>query len=232
MILSNNNINKKVLLTASDLLEVPIGENGSTLVGLRDKLPSLLVEYEKDDMIAYTGDDILVREELIPLIKESYNLMQKQHPGYNFLIRYGYRHPEVQKRYFDNRYNIHKNANPNLSEMELIELTHTQVALPEVAGHPSGGAVDLTIVDKKGNELDMGTRIADYTDPEKCFTYANSISTQQKENRFFLADIMLNAGFAPYNGEWWHFSYGDREWARFYNQPSSLFGQINFRQKN
>lgn len=36
---------------------------------------------------------------------------------------------------------------------------------------------------------------------------------QQKENRFLLQDLMLLVGFAPYYGEWWHFSYGDREWA-------------------
>lgn len=221
---------KKVLLKAADLLTILVGENGQSLVGLRERLPFLRVEYEKEDMIAYTGTDILVREDLIQMMQTAYDKLQELAPGSNFLVRYGYRHPEVQRRYFNNRYVVHKTEHPELSESELIELTHTQVAFPEVAGHPTGGAIDLTIIDSSGCERDMGTGIADYSEPEKCFTYAESISDEQSENRRFLARIMIDSGFAPYNGEWWHFSYGDREWARFYEKERSLYDQIDYRQ--
>ncbi len=39
---------------------------------------------------------------------------------------------------------------------------------------------------------------------------------------------MLTAGFAPFDGEWWHFSFGDREWARFYGAENALYEQIQF----
>ena len=223
-------LDKKALLTAADLLRVTVSENKASLVGIRARLPFLRVEYEKEDMLAYTGDDILVREDLIPLIEQAYQELQDKLPGHNFLIRYGYRHPEVQQRYFDTRYDIHKAENPELDEVALIELTHTQVALPTVAGHPTGGAIDLTIINGEDKEFDMGTGIADYREPEKCFTYSDNITAEQAKNRAFLADIMLNAGFAPYNGEWWHFSYGDREWACFYDKPHTLYEQIEYRQ--
>ncbi len=159
---------KKTLLTAADLLSISIGENNSPLVGLREKLPFLSVKYKKEDMLSYTGDDVLVRKDLIPLIKQAYKTLQKTHPGFNFLIRYGYRHPEVQQKYYADRYKVHKTENPDLTEGELTELTHTQVALPEVAGHPTGGAIDLTILDENGKQLDMGTDIADLNSILKC----------------------------------------------------------------
>ncbi|MDR3125675.1 MAG: hypothetical protein LBU20_01195 [Candidatus Nomurabacteria bacterium] len=34
--------------------------------------------------------------------------------------------------------------------------------------------------------------------------------------RFSILKPMMSQGFAPYDGEWWHFSYGDREWAAWY----------------
>lgn len=221
--------NTRTLLKASDLLRIKVGENHSPLVGLREKLPFLCVRYEKEDMLEYTGDDILVREDLIPLIKMAYEALQETNPGFNFLVRYGYRHPDVQKRYYLARYNVHRLENPEMSENELIELTHTQVAFPEVGGHPTGGAVDLTILDEEGDQLDMGTGIADYSDPDKCFTYSVGITEDQAQNRKLLAQLMIDAGFAPYNGEWWHFSYGDREWACFYEKEQSIFDQIEFK---
>ena len=47
---------------------------------------------------------------------------------------------------------------------------------------------------------------------------------------------MLEQEFAPYDGEWWHFSYGDREWAFYYKKEKALYKQVNaedvFQKKN
>ena len=37
---------------------------------------------------------------------------------------------------------------------------------------------------------------------------------------------MVAEGFAPFDGEWWHFSYGDREWAAFYGLSQTLYAHI------
>ena len=49
---------------------------------------------------------------------------------------------------------------------------------------------------------------------------------EQRSNRGLLQDAMVAAGFAPFYGEWWHFSYGDREWAAFYYRPAALYGPV------
>ena len=41
-----------------------------------------------------------------------------------------------------------------------------------------------------------------------------------------LRKIMMQVGFAPYDAEWWHFSYGDREWAFYCKKPYALYDQI------
>lgn len=45
-----------------------------------------------------------------------------------------------------------------------------------------------------------------------------------------LRDCMLRVGFAPFDGEYWHFSYGDREWAFLTGAPASLYNQKTLQQ--
>lgn len=103
---------------------------------------------------------------------------------------------------------------------------HEKIAVPEVACHPTGGAVDVTIYDiENQKELDFGSKIHDFSS-DICYTFYKNISDDEKENRMLLRRLMLNEGFAPYDGEWWHFSYGDREWA-FYYKKRRIFVQRN-----
>jgi D-alanyl-D-alanine dipeptidase len=60
------------------------------------------------------------------------------------------------------------------------------------------------------------------------FTFSPFVSRQAWDDRQLLRRAMMAAGFAPYDGEWWHFSYGDKEWARFYRKPGALYDQVSF----
>lgn len=71
------------------------------------------------------------------------------------------------------------------------------------SAHTRGSAVDLTLTDLEGNDLDMGT----------CFDYfgkrawhgASNITPEQEENRQILRDAMEAAGFRAFEQEWWHY---------------------------
>lgn len=52
------------------------------------------------------------------------------------------------------------------------------------------------------------------------------ITEEQAYMRGMLHDVMLMEGFAPFYGEWWHFSYGDREWAVFYDSLEAIYAPI------
>ncbi|SJZ57692.1 D-alanyl-D-alanine dipeptidase [Porphyromonas circumdentaria] len=76
--------------------------------------------------------------------------------------------------------------------------------------HNYGVAVDLSIVDEKGNLLDMGTPFDHFgeeahTDKEEQLVKAGRISPQAKANREFLRQIMAEVGLRCYHREWWHF---------------------------
>jgi D-alanyl-D-alanine dipeptidase len=71
--------------------------------------------------------------------------------------------------------------------------------------HNRGSAVDLTLVDEKGNELDMGTAF-DFFGPEAYHNYTGH-PTAILENRKKLKGIMEKHGFRPTSTEWWHYSY-------------------------
>jgi D-alanyl-D-alanine dipeptidase len=70
--------------------------------------------------------------------------------------------------------------------------------------HNRGGAVDVTLVDEKGNELDMGTDF-DYFGVEASHKYTN-ISDEVKANRKLLKKIMQASNFKSFDSEWWHYN--------------------------
>ena len=85
--------------------------------------------------------------------------------------------------------------------------------------HSYGMALDITLLDADGRELDMGTGFDDMTNRshpalEEGFLQAGQLTEAQVANRRLLRDAMLQAGFLGINTEWWHFDCGDRELVR------------------
>jgi D-alanyl-D-alanine dipeptidase len=85
--------------------------------------------------------------------------------------------------------------------------------------HSFGMALDITILDEDGDELDMGTGFDDMSElshprlePE--LLARGDITEQHIANRQLLRDAMFHAGFQGINTEWWHFDCGDRNVVR------------------
>jgi D-alanyl-D-alanine dipeptidase len=69
--------------------------------------------------------------------------------------------------------------------------------------HSRGVAVDLTLIDANGIELDMGTAFDAFTPLSH---HRNlEVSSQAQQNRLMLLGIMTLAGFDFYSNEWWHY---------------------------
>ena len=82
---------------------------------------------------------------------------------------------------------------------------------PDFLSNPDGGAcphcrgvaIDLTLVDKNDEELDMGTGFDEFTPLSH---HGNTeISDEAQKNREYLKAIMLEAGWDFYTNEWWHY---------------------------
>jgi D-alanyl-D-alanine dipeptidase len=70
--------------------------------------------------------------------------------------------------------------------------------------HNRGGAVDLTLVDNNGKEVDMGTPF-DHFGIESAHDY-KGVSYAIKSNRALLKSVMESCQFLSFKSEWWHYN--------------------------
>ncbi len=108
--------------------------------------------------------------------------------GYRIKIYDCYRPLDIQKKMWKIVSNPSYVANPKTGSI-----------------HNRGGAVDISLVDASGKELDMGTKF-DHFGPEAAVDYVK-LSTEVKTNREILQTIMAKHGFSVLKSEWWHFNY-------------------------
>ncbi len=76
--------------------------------------------------------------------------------------------------------------------------------------HNKGMAVDLGLADSSGKLLEMGCSFDEFS--EKAHVNYARLSVEAKKNRQVLRQIMIAAGFEPYEKEWWHFNYEKKKY--------------------
>ncbi|MCZ2440544.1 MAG: M15 family metallopeptidase [Burkholderiales bacterium] len=81
--------------------------------------------------------------------------------------------------------------------------------------HSFGMAVDLTLIDAQGHELDLGTPFDDTSELahpalEHAHAASGRLNREQLARRRLLRSAMLHGGWQPIATEWWHFDCGDR----------------------
>jgi len=210
------------MLGYEDYSDIPVELRPEVLVPINDG-ELMLGSNIRDDARLVTGDRAYVRQGVLTRLVEAGQYLQEVAPTFQLDIGYGYRALSVQQA----RYEAQKAALAGQYEGVALEAAvHRQVAVPTVAGHPAGAAVDIQIV-QAGEPLAFGTKMWEFVDDS--YTFSPFIGAGAIRNRMLLREVMLSAGFAPFDGEWWHFSYGDREWARYYNRTAAMYEQIEFR---
>jgi zinc D-Ala-D-Ala dipeptidase len=85
--------------------------------------------------------------------------------------------------------------------------------------HSFGMALDATLVDAHGRELDMGSGYDEMNELSHPRLEAQHLETgqltpQQVRNRELLRSVMLRSGFQGISNEWWHFEMLDRQHVR------------------
>lgn len=76
--------------------------------------------------------------------------------------------------------------------------------------HSRGAAVDLSIADAHGQELDMGTPYDFFG--RKAHTDITDLPQKVLDNRKLLQQALKEAGFEGIRTEWWHFSFRAKTW--------------------
>ncbi len=162
------------------------------LVAVRDYIPGILVELKYATADNFTGQVIYDFQEAYLRYGTVKKLAQVQESlgeiGLGLKIWDSFRPVSAQFRLWE--------ACPD----------PTYVANPQLgySNHSRGNAVDVTLVDSQGNELEMPTGFDDFSaladrDYSDCGETA-------AENAQLLQSVMESYGFAGYFGEWWHFA--------------------------
>ncbi|RTY67167.1 M15 family metallopeptidase [Flavobacterium sp. LB2P53] len=118
------------------------------------------------------------------LVEANEKFMEK---GYKIKIFDCYRPLDIQKKMWEIVPNPKYVANPSKGSI-----------------HNRGGAVDLTLVNSSGKELDMGTGF-DFFGVEASHDYP-TVSHTVKANRNLLKITMISSGFNSFDSEWWHYN--------------------------
>ncbi|MCL6611292.1 MAG: M15 family metallopeptidase [Peptococcaceae bacterium] len=108
--------------------------------------------------------------------------------GYRLKIWDAYRPPRVQYKMWEAFPNPNYLANP----------------YKKPSDHSRGCAVDLTLTDSSGKELEMPSPFDEFS-PRADRDYRD-VSPVQGANAAYLEDVMKRHGFISIRTEWWHFS--------------------------
>ena len=85
--------------------------------------------------------------------------------------------------------------------------------------HSYGMALDVTLVDAQGRELDMGAGFDEMTELshpklEAEHLVAGKLTPVHESNRDLLRGVLVPSGFEGIDNEWWHFDMLDRQHVR------------------
>ncbi|WP_281322007.1 M15 family metallopeptidase [Flavobacterium aestivum] len=165
--------------------------NDTTFVNLKDFSSDFVydMKYATEDNFlkakVYDCAECLLRYKTVKaLVLANQRLMKK---GFRIKIFDCYRPLDIQKRMWEIVPNPKYVANPAKGSI-----------------HNRGGAVDITLVDLNGKELDMGTTF-DYFGVEASHGYPN-FSNEIKKNRKLLKKSMEKECFNSFDSEWWHYN--------------------------
>jgi len=170
-----------------------------------------------------TGGVELLRTDVIRRLIRASQMLDN---NMTLILIEGFRSRERQAELWEAQLKVVKGAHPDKSEEEQERITRLSVAKPVGmgGGHQTGGAVDVTLGDENGVELDMGTLVQEFS--ELTPTESVGLSEEVQSRRDLLLNIMNDSGFSNFPGEWWHFSYGDQMWAAYKKRKKAIYGPL------
>ncbi len=138
-------------------------------------------------------------------LKKSVDILRANHPDYKLVVLDALRPHRIQEMLWRH-----------------LEGTSLRAYIADPARgsiHSFGMAVDVTVLDEAGKELDMGTAfdaLVEKSHPkqEAQFLADGSLTQEQFDNRQILRQAMFGGGFRGINSEWWHFNFGDPDVVR------------------
>lgn len=217
-------------MVRQNVLSVPIKEINEPMVDLKDQSTIL---FGPSPEIPNNKDYTKIRK----TVYEKLTLAQKLLPSnLKFCIYEGYRSLNLQEKLFNDRYQLLKNICPEWSYEQLFQETIRLISpLTNLDGshnippHSTGGAIDIYLINKNGEAIDMGIHPKDWmkdVDGSLSQTDSSKVSKTAQKNRSIMSNALQSVGFVNYTAEYWHWSYGDRYWAYHSKESFALYNTV------
>lgn len=218
---------EKNFITYCDLKDINVDDCGECFSSLSNT--NIAYRTQGEFITPSTGKDIFVRQSVVEKLNNAQKYISELFPNCRLEVVYGYRSLDVQNSTYQKIKAEIVQQYPDYDADQINEEVHRFIAVPDVAGHPTGGAVDVQIIGQDGQLIDMGTKAQEFV--KESYVFYPLVSKTTWFNRQKLRQAMICAGFSPFDGEWWHFSYGDKEWAKYYSKPNAIYAQVNLDQQ-
>ena len=162
-----------------------------------------------------------------------YNLLLKAQKALpadcHFIIFEAYRPLAVQmQKWQEIQAKLHaENPDIPMDSAEFTNMCTRFIANPLTvgSGHQTGAAIDVTLCTGTKELYDMGAPIQGFSDLAE--TAAEGLSPVAQKNRTLLKGVLEDVGLVNYPSEWWHYSFGDRLWARLTGSKLAIFGKLD-----
>lgn len=188
---------------SNDLLDISKETDSNAYVNLRNYSKDFVFDMKyatADNFLkekVYPCDECFLRAKTVKALLEANASFLKK--GFRIKIYDCYRPKAIQKKMWKIVPDANFVANPKKGSI-----------------HNRGGAVDISLVDSLGAEVNMGTKF-DYFGKEAGHNYQN-LSPEILANRQFLKQIMLQHNFKSFDSEWWHYNLNGSNNDRVSNQ--------------
>jgi len=218
------------LINDNQVHNLPIKDNLEPLVDLRHRD---FIHIGPSPEVPNNQNYYWVRQTVFEKLKLASTYLPKH---MHFCLYEGYRSLDLQAYLFQSYQAKIKKKYPDLNEAQLFQKTVKLVSpiqnfdkTPNTPPHATGAAVDLYLINDKGQVLDMGIHPKDWqqdTTGDISLTNSLDISEEAQKNRQIMSYALEKAGFVNYPYEYWHWSYGDKYWAFSEKRPHAIYGII------
>ncbi len=184
------------------------------LVNVQSVIPEIQVElkYSTPDNFLHAdvyGDltNAYLQKDVVEKLKAAYQFLQETHPNLTFIIYDAVRPLSIQYKMWEIL-----DLPPGQKEKYLSNPKNGSI-------HNYGAAIDMSLAEKNGNPLDMGTPFdffGEAAEPQLEYKMLQKglLTQQQIDNRKILRSVMQKAGFRQLPAEWWHYNSCSREEAK------------------
>ncbi|MBF2077443.1 MAG: M15 family metallopeptidase [Synechococcales cyanobacterium T60_A2020_003] len=216
---------------------IPIQDCGEPLVPIPRQYFVLTTPHPYESLGAPYGvrSPYVLRQSVCDRLIQAHHYLQDLQPGWRIQIFDAYRPIAVQQFMVDSVFadqvamrGLSHSTLTDAQRTALLEEVYTFWAKPShdpatPPPHSTGAAVDVTLIDAKGDAVEMGSPIDEISERSHPNYFAPSYAEGAADgdrlehpyhvHRSVLRTVLCQAGFHQHPNEWWHFSYGDQLWA-------------------